>query len=58
MTETQALAICDHAETASENDVREAYYALTFDQRFWGCASNDLDDQREHLRRVVDGPQD
>jgi hypothetical protein len=58
MTEDQALAICDRAETADETEVREAYDRLTYDQQFWGCASSDLDDMREFLTSVVDGPSD
>ena len=57
MTSKEALAIADAAETASEKDVRAAYYALMINAPCWAF-SDDVSGMRIELRRFAEGPQE
>lgn len=57
MTKKEALALADRAETITDEEARAAYYVLMINAPCWAF-SDDIEEQREYLRKVVEGPQE
>lgn len=57
MTKKEALALADRAETITDEEVRDAYYVLMINAPCWAF-SDDIEEQRNYLRKVVEGPQE